>query len=194
MKISSQFTPLYIQKVYDLQETLKNHKNEMIEWVNLLESGNYKQCPEMLRSEYSNDNGHDSYCCLGVASFVNDEWKNLRQESCGRGSWSSIKEDKQDLKIPAFLTDIEEIQFIIPDLPGDRDTEISSDTKYAADLNDTLHLSFKEIAKVIKFNFPNWFDVGFTVRSNTSPESLERKVEFQEYVNALAKIRSRKNS
>lgn len=194
MKIGNQFTPLYIQKVYDLQETLKNHKNEMIEWVNLLESGNYKQCPEMLRSEYSNDNGHYSYCCLGVASFVNDDWKNLRKQSCGRGSWSAVKDDQKDLKVPAFLINIEDIQFVIPDLLEDEDTEISYDTKYASDLNDTLHLSFKEIAKVIKFNFPNWFDIGFVVRSNTLPESLERKVEFQECVNALAKIRSKKNS
>lgn len=192
MMVFEQHVVNYIENVNRLEKDFENNKNEIIEWVKRLESGNYKQCKDMLRSESMDDNGHYGYCCLGVASFVNDDWKNLRKKSCAVGDWTNLNERNGfEIEIPEFLQKISEFELLLPD--NSSVSEMTLSEQYPSALNDSLNLSFKEIAQVIRFNFPNWFYTGYKITKSTDPQKLRVNKKFIELSNNLLLINKRKN-
>jgi hypothetical protein len=177
----------YIEHVLHSETLMRSYKDEIGKWVSLLESGNYRQCQHKLR-ETVNEKSY-AHCCLGVACFVKSEFKPLLEPANDRSTW---KEVNNIGNVPNFLLQIESLDpvFIKYDAYGDVVLHYTA----PADLNDQEGFSFAEIARVMKYNFPNWFPMGYRITKQTNSKNLSKNLAFGKMVNKALKDFKKHNS
>jgi hypothetical protein len=179
----------YIEKVLHNETLMSSYKDEIVKWVSLLESGNYRQCQHQLR-EAVNEKSY-AHCCLGVACFVKSEFKPLLEPANDRSTWKEIHES-DEFNVPNFLLQIESFNPVF--IKYDANDDIELDHTAPADLNDQEGFSFAEIARVMKYNFPNWFHMGYRITKQTNPKNLSKNLAFGKMVNKALKDFKKHNS
>jgi len=113
-------------------------------WVEALESGKYRQCRDQLCTIV---NKKLTYCCLGVLSKIQDRLQkhpDLRMESYCEGTLDRSNPCYDAISHEGSLPRLVSVTIF-------KDTGDFKDSAYSLlDCNDSLSLSFKDIAKVIR--------------------------------------------
>lgn len=105
------------------------------EWIAALEGGKFRQCS---RSLCELKNKRYAYCCLGVLSKIQGRLK----DGLDDGSWSILSPSN-----PVYETIGEQGRLPVGvTVYTDEYDEVND----LVDCNDTLYLSFKDIAKIVK--------------------------------------------
>lgn len=122
-----------LTKLSNYEET----KNIIEDWVNALESGRYKQGEDSLCRV--NDDGSESYCCLGVLCEIAELKKEIRYDEYLNGTFVYYQ-NYRDTPPESLVNQL--------GLP-------SGEINYLIELNDNQKKSFQEIANYIKYLYKN---------------------------------------
>lgn len=132
------------------------HRERVLRWAELLESGRFEQCHSRLREEYGamTEEVAIGHCCLGVACVQYNE-------ETGQGGWvdehtfrveavDGFEEEAVDTILPAAVA-----RWLFGD-SGEFDPDLVDEpsglfpTICATEANDDVELTFEEIARVIR--------------------------------------------
>lgn len=124
-----------------VRKTFRMKKEQLTKWLVALRSGKYKQCDSLLHNEVTG-----GYCCLGVLQVVTD----------GDIERFPLGGHPRHLPTEKWMKDngIKNIEFNLSDniytYASDFREKATSSTLSASALNDTLKLTFSEIADIME--------------------------------------------